>query len=152
MDALRDAQLLVGPMTPAELREAVVKPAAAAGLLVERALTTRLVGEVADQPGGLPMLSHALLETWRRRRGRTLTMAAYEAAGGVHGAIAATAEQVYGQLSPAQASTARQMLLRLIEPGQGAADTRRPVKRAELEEWADPEVPAVIEKLAGADW
>ncbi|MEV6940687.1 hypothetical protein AB0N07_01410 [Streptomyces sp. NPDC051172] len=150
VDALRDAQLLVGPMTPAELREAVVKPAAAAGLLVERALTARLVEEVADQPGGLPMLSHALLETWRRRRGRTLTMAAYEAAGGVHGAIAATAEQVYGQLSPAQARTARQVLLRLIEPGQDAADTRRPVKRAELEEWADPEMPAVVEQLARA--
>ncbi|MGY1495061.1 nSTAND1 domain-containing NTPase [Streptomyces sp. QTS52] len=150
VDALRDAQLLVGPMTPAELREAVVRPAAAAGLLVERALTARLVAEVVDQPGALPMLSHALLETWRRRRGRTLTMTAYEAAGGVHGAIAATAEHVYGQLSPAQARTARQVLLRLIEPGQGAADTRRPVKRAELEEWADPEVPAVVEQLARA--
>ncbi|MDX2549037.1 helix-turn-helix domain-containing protein [Streptomyces sp. WI04-05B] len=150
VDALRDVQLLVAPMTRAELREAVVKPAAAAGLLVERALTARLVEEVVDQPGALPMLSHALLETWRRRRGRTLTMTSYESAGGVHGAIATTAEHVYGQLSPAQARTARQMLLRLIEPGQGAADTRRPVERAELEEWSDPEVPAVVEELARA--
>jgi WD40 repeat protein len=150
LDAVRDAQLLVGPMTAAELREAIVKPATAAELLVERALTARLVEDVVDQPGGLPMLSHALLETWRRRQGRTLTMAAYEAAGGVSGAIAATAEQLYAQLSPPQAMTARLMLLRLIEPGQGAADTRRPVKRSELQEWADPEVPAVIERLAEA--
>ncbi|WP_405730800.1 hypothetical protein OG607_31805 [Streptomyces sp. NBC_01537] len=150
VEALRKAHLLVGPMTPAELREAVVKPAAAAGLLVERELTARIVQEVVDQPGALPMLSHALLETWQRRRGRTLTMAAYEAAGGVHGAIAATAERVYGELSPAQALKAQQVLLRLIEPGQGAADTRRPARRLELEAWGDPEVPVVVERLARA--
>ena len=150
VEALRKAHLLVGPMTPAELREAVVKPAAAAGLLVERELTARIVQEVVDQPGALPMLSHALLETWQRRRGRTLTMAAYEAAGGVHGAIAATAERVYGELSPAQAGKARQVLLRLIEPGQEAADTRRPACRLELEAWGDPEVPMVVERLARA--
>ncbi|WP_329318342.1 WD40 repeat domain-containing protein [Streptomyces sp. NBC_01262] len=149
-EVLRKAHLLVGPMTPAELREVVVKPAAAAGLLVERELTARIVEEVVDQPGALPMLSHALLETWRRRRGRTLTTAAYEAAGGVHGAIAATAERVYGELSPAQAGKARQVLLRMIEPGQGAADTRRPACRLELEAWGDPEVPVVVERLARA--
>src|SRR5581483_2849275 len=70
--ALREAHLVVGPMHPAELREAVVKPAAAVGLLVERELTARIIDEVVDQPGALPMLSHALLETWYRRRGRTL--------------------------------------------------------------------------------
>ncbi|KUN95675.1 PD40 domain-containing protein [Streptomyces caeruleatus] len=149
-DALSEAHLLVGPMNAAELREAVVRPAAAAGLLVERELTARIIDEVGDQPGALPMLSHALLETWRRRRGRTLTMAAYEAVGGAGGAIAATAEHLYGQLSPAQARTARRVLLRLIEPGQGTSDTRRPVRRAELESSADPEVPVVVERLARA--
>lgn len=52
--ALRDAHLLVGPMSRAELREAIVKPATATGLTVERALTARLVEEVTDAPGGLP--------------------------------------------------------------------------------------------------
>ncbi|CAL9278662.1 hypothetical protein SUDANB52_00004 [Streptomyces sp. SudanB52_2052] len=55
-------------MSPVELRQAIVKPAAAEGMTVERALTDRLVDEVADAPGGLPLLSHVLLETWRRRR------------------------------------------------------------------------------------
>ncbi|MEU6381801.1 hypothetical protein [Streptomyces sp. NPDC046909] len=148
--ALRGAGLLVGPMTSEELRETVVGPAQAAGLLVERELTARVVEEVMDQPGGLPMLSHALLETWRRRRSRLLTLEAYEAAGGVRGAIAASAEEVYGRLTSAQAEAARSLLLRLVEPGQGAADTRRPLSRTELAEWANPEVPAVLEKLAGA--
>ncbi|MGA5895425.1 helix-turn-helix domain-containing protein [Streptomyces venetus] len=131
-EALRDANLLAGAMSPAELRDAVVKPAAAAGLTVERALTARLVEEVADAPGGLPLLSHALLETWRRRRGKTLTMAGYEAAGCLDGAIAKTAEKVFGRFTEGQAATARRVLLRLIAPGDGTPDTRRPVERAEL--------------------
>ncbi|WP_443073289.1 nSTAND1 domain-containing NTPase [Streptomyces sp. NBC_01451] len=147
-DALRGAGLLVGPMTADELREAVVGPAQTVGLLVERELTARIVDEVLDRPGALPMLSHALLETWKRRRSRLLTLSAYEAAGGVGGAIAATAEEVHGQLSPAQAHTVRRLLLGLIEPGQGTADTRRPLTRAELADWADPEIPVVVERLA----
>ncbi|WP_460068161.1 nSTAND1 domain-containing NTPase [Streptomyces sp. YKOK-I1] len=149
-DALRGAGLLVGPMTADELREAVIKPAQAVGHLVERELTARIVEEVLDQPGGLPMLSHALQETWRRRRGRMLTLAAYEAAGGVRGAIAASAEEVYGELTTSRRRAARQLLLRMIEPGRGTPDTRRPLGRAELDEWADPDVPAVVEGLARA--
>ncbi|KUL33529.1 hypothetical protein [Streptomyces regalis] len=149
-DALNGAGLLVGPMTADELREAVVKPAQEVGLLVERELTARIVEEVLDEPGGLPMLSHALLETWRRRKGRLLTLAAYEAAGGVHGAIAASAEEAYGRLTAPQADAARRLLLRMVEPGQGTPDTRRPLSRAEQEEWASPDVPAVVERLARA--
>ncbi|MEU0804571.1 hypothetical protein [Streptomyces sp. NPDC005970] len=130
--ALRGATLLVGPMGRAELREAIVKPAAADGLIVERTLTARIVEEVVDEPGGLPLMSHALLETWRRRRSRALTVESYEAAGGVHGAIALTAERVYGELSEEQAEAARRIMLRLITPGEGAQDTRRPVDREEL--------------------
>ncbi|MER6563530.1 WD40 repeat domain-containing protein [Streptomyces sp. NPDC001027] len=149
-DALARCTLLVGPMSADELREAVVRPAQAVGILVERELTARIIEEVRDQPGALPMLSHALLETWKRRRSRLLTLATYEAAGGVHGAIAATAEEVYGQLSPDQAITARRLLLRLIEPGQGTADTRRPLPRSELDEHVDPGIWLVAERLARA--
>ncbi|WP_234336922.1 nSTAND1 domain-containing NTPase [Streptomyces xylophagus] len=149
-DALRGAALLLGPMTAEELREAVVGPAQAVGCMVERTLTARLVEEVLDEPGGLPMLSHVLLETWRRRRGRLLTLAGYEAAGGVRGAIAATAEQVYGDLSPEESRAARHLLLRMVVPGQGTPDTRRPLTRAELAEWGDSEVPVVLERLTRA--
>ncbi|MGI5196095.1 helix-turn-helix domain-containing protein [Streptomyces sp. CA-288835] len=149
-DALRDANLLAGAMSPAELREAVVKPATAAGLTVERALTARLVKEVGDAPGGLPLLSHALLETWRRRRGKTLTMAGYEAAGCLDGAIAKTAEEVYGRFTGDQAAAARRVLLHLIAPGEGTPDTRRPVVRTELPGTVLEDTPQVLEALARA--
>ncbi|MET7718771.1 hypothetical protein [Streptomyces sp. NPDC005407] len=149
-DALQEATLLVGPMSPAELREAIVKPAAGAGLIVERALTARITDEVVDEPGGLPLMSHALLETWRRRKGRALTETAYDAAGGLHGAIAQTAEGLYTRLSAEQAECARRILLRLITPGEGAQDTRRPVGRSELDTGDPVGTAAVLESLARA--
>ena len=149
-ESLREAALPVTPMTADELREAVTRPAQAARSLVERDLATRIVEEVLDQPGALPVLSHALLETWRRRKGPRLTLAAYEAAGGVRGAIAATAEKVYDELSPGQRDTARRSLLRMIQPGRGTADTRRPLTRAELDDLTDPDTSLVVERLAGA--
>jgi WD40 repeat protein len=148
--ALQDATLLAGPMSREELREAVVRPAAAAGLVVERALTARLLDDVDDAPGGLPLMSHALLETWRHRTGRTLTESAYEAAGGLRGAVVRTAEEVYGELTAPQAGLARRVLLRLVAPGDGTPDTRRPVEHAELDVGDPDDTRAVLDRLVRA--
>ncbi|MDH6213241.1 hypothetical protein [Streptomyces pseudovenezuelae] len=147
-EALRDATLLAGPMTARGLREAVVRPAAACRLVVERALTARIVADVADEPGGLPLMAHALREVWRRRTGKTLTLAAYEAVGGVHGAVAHTAEETYARCTPAEAAAVRALLLRLVNPGEGTEDTRRPARRAELD--ADETTAHVLEHLVRA--
>ncbi|MFI1936110.1 DNA-binding protein [Streptomyces purpureus] len=146
--AVADAGVPVGPLSPAELREVVVKPAAAAGLVVERTLTARLVEEADGEPGSLPLLSHALLETWRHRRGRTLTLETYETIGGLQGAVARTAEAAYTRLSPDQGELARRILLRLITPGDGTPDTRRPVDRAEVDTGDDAAL--VLDRLARA--
>ncbi|SEH02155.1 WD40 repeat [Nonomuraea solani] len=148
--ALRAANLLVGPMRAEELREAIVRPAMAEGLTVERALTAEIVADVADEPGALPLMSHALREVWRRRTGKMLTLDAYESVGRVHGAISHTAEELHAGLSPAQARIARRILLRLIQPGEQAQDTRRPAARAELDPYGEADTALVIEQLAGA--
>ena len=137
--ALRGATVRVGPMGPAQLREAITGPAAAAGLVVERPLTARILREAAGVPGALPLLSHALLETWRRRAGGVLTEEMYDAAGGLGGAVAATAEGVYAGLTPAQAEASRRLMLRLAAPAGTARETRRPAHRGDLEP-GSPEV------------
>jgi WD40 repeat protein len=91
-----------------------------------------VVRDLAGQPGTLPLLSHALLETWKRRRGRILTVSAYHGAGGVRSAIARTAESVYGRLDPTQQTLARNVFIRLTELGEGTEDSRRRVTVAEL--------------------
>ncbi|MDT0470103.1 nSTAND1 domain-containing NTPase, partial [Streptomyces gibsoniae] len=148
--ALQDATVLAGPMSGDELREAIVKPAQTAGLIVERSLTARLLDEVADEPGALPLMSHALLETWCRRKGRALALEAYEAAGGLHGAIARTAEAVYARLTSAQAVLARRILLRLVTPGEGTPDTRRPAQREEFDFGLPADTATALELLSRA--
>ncbi|HEX2805892.1 MAG TPA: helix-turn-helix domain-containing protein, partial [Kineosporiaceae bacterium] len=83
-------------------------------------------------PGALPLMSFALLETWQRGRRSRLTVEDYVAAGGIQGAVAAAAERVYEQLSPDLAEATRQLFLRLVAVSNETADTRRRVTAAEL--------------------
>ena len=124
--------LLVTPLTPEELRDVIEQPAAAAGLRLEPGLADVMLSDAADQLGGLPLLSHALLETWRRRRARLLTVDAYHEAGGVHGAIARTADAVFERLTDDEQRVARMLLVRLTAIGDGVEPTRRRAPRAEL--------------------
>ncbi|MBT2545845.1 helix-turn-helix domain-containing protein [Streptomyces sp. ISL-44] len=145
------AQLLVGPVSATGLREIIVGPAAHAGLRVEPELLVTVLADAAGEPGALPLVSHALLETWERRSANSLTLAGYQASGGVRGAIAQTAERVNDRLSPEQQQIARRIFLRLTALGEGTEDTRRPIVRTELDGVADPPVVAeVLDRLAEA--
>src|SRR4051794_30995707 len=95
-----------------------------------------------------------MLEAWRHRRGDVLTLAAYEASGGVGQAVARTAESVYSELDDQQRRLARDVLLRLVTIGEGVPDTRRRVPRGELVDAVDPveaaDLGAVLRGLAAA--
>lgn len=136
-EAVAKQQEYIGPMTTEELRRAMEEPAkqgAADGAAweFEPGLVDLILRDVGDEPGALPLLSHALLETWKRRAGHTLTLKGYHDAGGVRGAITQTAETVYGDLSPAQQTIAHNIFLRLTDLGEGTEDTRRRVAFDEL--------------------
>src|SRR5262249_47833211 len=110
---------LVTPMTERPLRMAITEPAKKAGSKGDDDLTDLLLAEVrTGQPGSfgagaLPLLSHALDQAWRSRTGAPVTLADYERAGGIDGAVAASAQHAYDALTPAQQSAARQVFLRL---------------------------------------
>jgi WD40 repeat protein/transcriptional regulator with XRE-family HTH domain len=139
--ALAAQQEYIGPMSAGELRRAIEEPAQCGGWQLEPGLADVLLKDVgaegsqSPEPGALPLLSHALLETWRRRRGRTLTLSGYLASGGVRGAIAETADVVFhDELDERQQAVARGIFLRLCELGEeaGGGDTRRRASFAEL--------------------
>ncbi|MGD2158178.1 MAG: BTAD domain-containing putative transcriptional regulator, partial [Anaerolineales bacterium] len=137
--ALEDQQAYIGQMNLAELRRAIEEPARRRGCTFEPGLVDLMLADIGaegdqqPEPGALPLLSHSLLETWKRREGRTLTLAGYMDAGGVRGAIAATAERVYNQqLNEEQQTIARKIFLRLTELGEGTQDTRRRIRVEEL--------------------
>ncbi|MEV2252133.1 AAA family ATPase [Streptomyces sp. NPDC050147] len=145
-DALQHRHMVLGPLTTTELRDAVTSPAKAVGLELEPGLAELIVREVStDGPRGthdagvLPLLSHALLATWQRRKTGRLTLAGYRAAGGIQGAVAASAERAWSDLDPAARTAARLLLLRLVRLGEDTQATRRRGARRQLaEESTDP--------------
>lgn len=149
VDALRDAQVLVGSMNPTELRGAVSQPAVRAGCAVEGDLLAAVIADCAGESAVLPLLSHALLETWRRRRGNTLTLSGYQAAGGIAHAISHTAEQVYEGFDDRSRQLAKSLFLRLTALGDGTEDTKRRLRRDELDS-TGADTTAVLERLAQA--
>ncbi|WP_399432231.1 helix-turn-helix domain-containing protein [Streptomyces sp. WAC05374] len=177
--AFTDGLFVLPPMSVAELRESITRPAERAGLTLEPGLVPLLVrdaglrdagphdtgpygsspyasgphdtgpyasgtredatGAAEAEPaprqapsGALPLVSHALMATWQRREGGTLTVAGYEATGGIRGAVARTAEDVFARLYPAEQRTARRLLVRLVHVGDGTGVTRRRMSRAAL--------------------
>jgi WD40 repeat protein/DNA-binding SARP family transcriptional activator len=120
---------LLTPMTAPDLRAAIEGPARQAGLLLEAGLVDLLVRDVEGEPGALPLLSHALRQTWLAREGRTLTVAGYHASGGIRGAVAQTAEEVYEAASVEQRPLLRDLLLRLVVPSAEGEPVRSRVPR-----------------------
>lgn len=131
-NAVSRHQEFIGPMTSQELRRAIEEPAKHKGWEFEPGLVDLILRDVGEEPGALPLLSHALLETWKRRSNHTLTLRGYHEAGGVRGAIAQTAETTYQQLTREQQAVARNVFLRLTELGEGTEDTRRRATLGEL--------------------
>ncbi|MBS1967584.1 MAG: protein kinase [Chloroflexi bacterium SZAS-1] len=129
---MRERTELVMPMVADELKEAIVQPALQAGLRAEPELVEAIVADVDEQPGALPLLQYALTELFERRQGRLLTLASYQASGGVLGALARRAEDLYSEMNTAQQAVTRQIFLRLVTLGEGVEDTRRRVRRSEL--------------------
>src|SRR3546814_17864449 len=108
-------------MNPAGLRRAITEPARRAGLYLERNLVDAIIDEAGNEAGSLPLISHALVETWMRRKGATLTLQGFRAAGGVAGAIAQTADAIFAQRfgEAGQADTRRQQIGRAVGRGRG---------------------------------
>ncbi|WP_165966031.1 helix-turn-helix domain-containing protein [Actinomadura sp. 7K534] len=139
---LQAGQVVVTPMNEDELRRAIVAPAQRAGLELEPGLADLLLREVSPAPdarpgaahetGTLPLLSHALLSTWERRRHGTLTIADYRDSGGIADAVAATAEEAYRGLDEDERDIARLLFLRLVHITGDTGVTRRRVAEREL--------------------
>ncbi|WP_280458843.1 caspase, EACC1-associated type [Nocardia carnea] len=148
-EALGRDQMVVGAMKRSQIRAAIEKPARLAGLALGDGLTDVIRADLgADRnggydPGALPLLGHALYETWRRRSNRVLTVADYRAAGSIRGALADTADAVYVTLSTDEKVICRSVFVRLINP---ADRTRRTLARTSLP--SSEQTQSVLDRLA----
>jgi len=151
-DKLQDRVENLGPMTRDELREAIVRPASAVHAEFEPGLVDAILDDVEKRPGSLPLLQFALREMWGCLEKPLMTRSAYEAIGGVEGALARRAQAIFDSATrrgddAASVALFRRLFTRLVTLGEGAEDTRRIVGRDEL----GPDAWALAQKLADED-
>ena len=151
--ALQERQIVLGPMTVAQVRRAITEPAKVAKVDVEDGLVELLLADLAPpeassgdsgaddgngrqasahEQGALPLLSHAMLATWENSRGGTLTVAHYVASGGIEDALTRTAERAFGGLPAGQRRMARRLFLRLVHVADDLPPSRAAVSLGEL--------------------
>ncbi|GAA4203446.1 hypothetical protein GCM10022252_61100 [Streptosporangium oxazolinicum] len=146
--------VVVTPMTRENLLEVITGPARLAGLTLQDGLAELLLEDLrsdrdhADAVGVLPLLSHALRETWAHREGTDLTLAGYRVSGGIIRSLAQSADATVNGLDPVARQTARRLLTRLVHVGVDAADTARRMPLTGLP--ADPRLRQVLEHLTRA--
>lgn len=123
---------VVLPMSMQELEQAIVQPAASVGVSFEPSLLARIITDIQDEPGALPLLQYALTELFEQRSGSVLTLQEYTATGGVLGALANRAEKVYWALGDEQQTIARQMFIQLVTVDDDTEFTRRTASLSSL--------------------
>ncbi|WP_181167168.1 trypsin-like peptidase domain-containing protein, partial [Mesorhizobium sp. B2-8-3] len=145
---LQDTDVKLGPMTAAELSEAVRRPALTFGVKFEDGLAVELVTAMQGRAGGLPLLQFALDRLWRQQQGCRLTWAAYRGSDGKGGLETALNEHAEGEvrrLGGGAEASVRRLMLRLVRLGEdGAPDTRAVARRREIGEADWP----LVQKLA----
>jgi WD40 repeat protein/transcriptional regulator with XRE-family HTH domain len=144
--ALQARQVVLGAMTEEQVRRTITEPARLARVDVEDGLIALLLADLAPpggeqgaahgggayEPGALPLLSHAMLATWDRGHGGTLTVADYLASGGIRDALTQTAERAYAALPAQRQRLARRLFLRLVHVADDLPPSRATAALGEL--------------------
>ena len=125
--------VLLGTPSRDDLQRIVVEPGRRAGYAFEDPeLPREMVAEVADRPGALPLLSFTAARLWelRDRHFHQLSRKAYQAMGGVGGALAQHAETTLTAMVADEQRLVREAFRRLVT----AEGTRAVLTRGELEQ------------------
>lgn len=130
--------LLLTPMDKEELRDAIEKPAFKMKVELEEGLTSKLIADLDNHPGRLPLLEFTLTQLWSKQKNWYLTHQAYEEIGGLEKALAKQADQIFNSLSTKEQQQAERIFIQLVHPGEGTEDTRRVATRKEVqsENWS----------------
>ncbi len=119
----------LGPLRRDELNRAIVEPARLVGLTFDPPLLVeKLLDDVGQEPGNLPLLEFALYELWNGRHGHRLCGSTYAGIKGLTGAIAARADAELKKLDNVDA--VRRVMSSLVRSSPstgGLENTRRRV-------------------------
>lgn len=133
---IKPNHLLLGPLGQAGLEAAIESPVRQLGVKLEEGLAERILQDLGQEPGALPLLEFALTQLWERQQYRQLAHAAYEAIGGVTQALARHADETLARFQDEQ-ERLRRVFVQLVRPGEGTEDTRQVATREQVgaENW-----------------
>ncbi|AOX00430.1 hypothetical protein BJP34_14050 [Moorena producens PAL-8-15-08-1] len=147
---IQEHGIAVMPMSPEELRQAIVKPAKQVELEIEPGLVKEILADVADAPGYLPLLQYTLTRLWQESTDNCLRLNTYVKLGGVMGTLRQRATEVYELLSEEKQAAVKHIFLALTQLGEGTEDTRRRVLKPNLvnQRYNEELIDTVVQKLA----
>lgn len=131
-ELFRERTELVPAMSESELRDVIEKPAEKNGLILVEGLSDVIIRDMNNQVGILPLLQYTLSELYERRKGLELRVVAYENMGGISGALAKRANEIYNTLSTEQKDVAKLLFTRLVRIGNRGENTRQRVLLGEI--------------------
>lgn len=146
------SQIRITPLNASELREAIEKPAELAGLKFEEGVVDALLRDLLGEPAALPLLQFTLLKLWENRQRNRVPWEAYRRLGGGRLALARSANELYERLIPEEQLTAKRILLRLVQAGEGVEVTGKRIRRDTLYHAGEARdrIDRVLEKLVRA--
>jgi hypothetical protein len=151
MEELSRGLVFLPPPDRDGLREALVAPVEMVGHRFESpAMVDDMLDALEGTPGALPLLQFACAKLWdaRDRKGRLLTVASYDAIGGISGALATHADVVVAAMDPAAQRLTQKVFRRLVTPDR----TRAIVELGDLDDLASDraELARTIDQLVAA--
>jgi WD40 repeat protein/DNA-binding SARP family transcriptional activator len=137
-NVIQDRIFALGAMSRAEMARAVELPAQMQNVHFEPGLVERLLDDVGDEAGRLPLLEFCLTRLWQEQQDGWIGSAAYLEIEGLSGALNHYADGILARLHPDQQILARRVLLRLVHVQEDVEPSRRLGLRSEFSdaEWA----------------
>jgi hypothetical protein len=136
-EAVSVSQVLIPLPQRGQLEDAIRKPVAQAGAVIDEGLVQRLLVDVVEEKDQLPLLQHTLRRLWDHATGepRTIREEEYVEVGRIAGSIDKKAEAIVAALAeahPSDIATLECVMKALTDLDERNRATRRPQKRSEL--------------------
>lgn len=123
---------LVPVMQPEELAIAIAKPAEQEGYKLDTAIVQLLIEQTQGREGALPLLQFALSQIWDGLQNKVEPTETLQRIGGVGGAVAVKAQNLYQSLQPEEQAISRSIFLALVQVSENSGDTRRRAAVSEI--------------------
>ncbi|HRH65851.1 MAG TPA: hypothetical protein PLU53_06105 [Bacteroidia bacterium] len=152
-EAINDGHYLVPRMNREQIKRAITGPIEYVQGKIAPRLIQQVLDDLGDNPDQLPILQHALMQTWdtwvaQGFEGEPMDLRHYEMTGGMEQALSAHAEQALSELNTDQQRLAELVMKSLTVKGGDNRGIRRPTSMLHLREITGASLPDLVQVLA----